>query len=1108
MLGLGSPSYAVTLNELPKMQLHTGDIGPLYADAIRDSQLIISGNPANFTSADIDNDGWLIRLPDTGDKAFYKLSEADVLHGVYVVTWEGTGTVEFKCPQNAEIILLNDPVNRRLVARNPQGSAVRIVVSNLDSNDYVRNIRCWRPATVGAGSNLTSSSNLTVGNVEGSLEPATGTMPLQFHPERLQMLSAGDPKVLRFMGWLTNISSKAESRTFNVAWSERTPQNYALQSGKQFISYEGIRTNLTEFGFKSTLGMSYEDIIDLCNELGVDPWLQIPYDSSSTFIENFAELVADNLDPALRVWFELSNEFWNSAPSYLPQNTSARQRYADAFNVNIATVDKNGSKAGWGAGDYVGSALKTFKDQWAAKGEASDRVIGVAAGWLNGVSFNQAVYNRAEEISAGCVDVFAITSYFANHVADDLVNLEYDTEGNATEATFMEAAFIAEAAIYGGLKRNLQKMVDVLPVPIVAYEGGQHLTPIGYIRGNPGFHEFLANFNRHPLMAELYLTHWHLWKSFGFGTPSLFTELKTWGTSGYWGAKESVYDDRVTHPKWGAYLDFTADQANTRHLGFPINEAPSITTTEFSVLEQNSEGVATVEAAGGDGNLTLEHVGGFLPEGLSFTDNGDGTAEFSGIPLSWGTYFVTVRVKDQDGDPAYANFTMEVDLAGVGTNNLIQFLGTDVDAKYNTQRVLTAVDGGLRKFYPFSIADGDEFFGEAWQDSTKNLDPLTTDLNFYGGYETVYSEIAGLTNTNDPVPSPLLQEGVGLQSWHGGTQNLVSEDNALFVWRKDQFNNFPGETIRFGEELTESTLLLDTLGVGSNETEIHFVIKSGSTWYFSEAAYTDTVDGTFSLEGFNNNAAVGFRWAEFTPTANNFALPVNPVFNAVSFTDVQAVGFHAYGRQDRYGWTFGFARFLALGKGENSSSSQQSLVFDFMGSSPGLNAPWTQTASVANMVLTTGFSYGTTHTGNGGIQGKDGANEFRFGLWNPNKIDGDKSTRSTLADAISADNYVTFTVSANAGEVLDLDGGMLNFIYNRHSTHAANDLAVFTSAGGFTQGDAVATFDDQTGSLNIPLTGADYNGLSHMEVRVYLYDASFNANHQCSFTGASLTNGQ
>jgi len=88
----------------------------------------------------------------------------------------------------------------------------------------------------------------------------------------------------------------------------------------------------------------------------------------------------------------------------------------------------------------------------------------------------------------------------------------------------------------------------------------------------------------------------------------------------------------------------------------------------------------------------------------------------------------------------------------------------------------------------------------------------------------------------------------------------------------------------------------------NNAADLRFVIRNGSAYYFSEPLLTavDTFGWTenedlplppFRLTEFNNSNESGKRWASFTPTAEDFFLPENPVYQPMNFDDVTEVGF-------------------------------------------------------------------------------------------------------------------------------------------------------------------------------------------------------------------------
>src|SRR5205085_12212945 len=91
--------------------------------------------------------------------------------------------------------------------------------------------------------------------------------------------------VLRFMDWSKTNGSGVKT------WSQRAPLSYANWTGPA--------------------GVPIEIMVALCNRVGAHPWFNIPHLTDDTYATNFAQLVKANLDPALGVYVEYSNETWN-----------------------------------------------------------------------------------------------------------------------------------------------------------------------------------------------------------------------------------------------------------------------------------------------------------------------------------------------------------------------------------------------------------------------------------------------------------------------------------------------------------------------------------------------------------------------------------------------------------------------------------------------------------------------------------------------------------------------------------------------------------------------------------------------------------------------------
>ena len=68
----------------------------------------------------------------------------------------------------------------------------------------------------------------------------------------------------------------------------------------------------------------------------------------------------------------------------------------------------------------------------------------------------------------------------------------------------------------------------------------------------------------------------------------------------------------------------------------------------------------TFTAAGGAGNILYWVKAGRLPSGLSFVDNGNGTATLSGTPVKTGTFWFMVAAMDLSGCPGYKSYSLTV----------------------------------------------------------------------------------------------------------------------------------------------------------------------------------------------------------------------------------------------------------------------------------------------------------------------------------------------------------------------------------------------------------------------------------------------------------------
>jgi hypothetical protein len=118
----------------------------------------------------------------------------------------------------------------------------------------------------------------------------------------------------------------------------------------------------------------------------------------------------------------------------------------------------------------------------------------------------------------------------------------------------------------------------------------------------------------------------------------------------------------------GAYpITITAANSalnSTQSFTLSVTESPQITSADHTTLTTGSSGTFTITTIAGNPTTTTLTETGALPSGVSFVDNGDGTATLSGTPAAGtgGSYPVTIRAANTVGH-ADQSFTLTVDEA-------------------------------------------------------------------------------------------------------------------------------------------------------------------------------------------------------------------------------------------------------------------------------------------------------------------------------------------------------------------------------------------------------------------------------------------------------------
>ena len=93
-------------------------------------------------------------------------------------------------------------------------------------------------------------------------------------------------------------------------------------------------------------------------------------------------------------------------------------------------------------------------------------------------------------------------------------------------------------------------------LPLIAYEGGQHLVGNGGVENNATINALFDDANRDPRMGALYKTYLDAWKASGAKLFVHFINCSGYSMWGRWGALEYLDQPRANAPKFDALQTF------------------------------------------------------------------------------------------------------------------------------------------------------------------------------------------------------------------------------------------------------------------------------------------------------------------------------------------------------------------------------------------------------------------------------------------------------------------------------------------------------------------------------------------------------------------------
>jgi len=371
---------------------------------------------------------------------------------------------------------------------------------------------------------------------------------------------------------------------FNPDWIERISQFRALR----FMDWMQTN-NSTETHWKDRKTPSsrtwkpvpLEVMIELANITQSEPWFNIPHLADTDYVENFAALVKEKLNPELNFYIEHSNEVWNwqfQQAQYA--NTSGRARWGDIGN---AYMQWHGMRTAEICDTFKLGVFATEKNRVKCVLGVQTSYHGLQKGaidcplWEN--EGHEACYKHG-------FDYIAITSYFAGALnGPGKLNSESDlawekllkdmiAEGDAgvqkavdhlkTGDHFRELSKYADyQGVIPAFKSQLEywmSYAESYGLKIVAYEGGQHITANGKaLQNDTDLVNFHIAVNKHPEMYDIYTELFNAWKDSGAQLHMHFVDVSSPGKYGSWGALTNY--KQTTTPRWQAIEDFNTQTA-------------------------------------------------------------------------------------------------------------------------------------------------------------------------------------------------------------------------------------------------------------------------------------------------------------------------------------------------------------------------------------------------------------------------------------------------------------------------------------------------------------------------------------------------------------------
>ena len=503
---------------------------------------------------DLDANGWVRSLPAANDATVkYRyittvLSSGTAPNGTYVVKYDGAGTIAYSGIAS-KVAAQSTPGRDVLQVANSSSGGIFLTIKATTPGNYLRNIRVYPPGGACANDYTTFAADASACNSSTGAFVPFESFPASkpWYPPFFHDLKGF--RTLRFMDWMRTNSTKLS------AWADRP------------LPTDRIWTTAN--------GAPLESMIQLSNDLGEDPWMNLSPYATDDYVHQFAKLVHQKLATNLTLNLEYANEPWNyafPATKWMQAQAAALWPAEVAKGANVYSLETN-----W-YGRRLAQVCTIVKSEFGADASRVRCIVNAQASGSNVTRQTLDCTYAAAELGKPCgkfFDVVAIAPYFAwyipNPVFRPLVSTWYSDADGGLGKLFQEItgkdasgllaaaplSSMATAAPTGSLPQVKAMMVATKAVagayglPMWAYEGGQSLV---LFNGDtdPKIYPLILAANRDARMGAAYTQYIADWKAAGGQTFAFYNHAFVPSKYGIWGLKENLTDD--ASPKWQAVV--------------------------------------------------------------------------------------------------------------------------------------------------------------------------------------------------------------------------------------------------------------------------------------------------------------------------------------------------------------------------------------------------------------------------------------------------------------------------------------------------------------------------------------------------------------------------